>query len=947
MRYAALICACLLVLLSFSWLSSLDPALAQSDTVPMDLDARAFSLSLGEGAAAPDDWTGEVSVRGGRVLGSQGWQVETEPGGRPADRIRPITPATVGFSISGGRRADVRTAQGEFSFVPGEIAWDGSAAFLDGRAVLRRAPLTASVAAGSRDEDFPACSVASDGTVWCVYVAYDRGSPVDMDAVSRGDFESLRPTDNGDRIHLLRFHDGVWRAMGAVTEAGLDVWRPTIALASGRGFIAWSEQRNGQWDLFARPLDPADGSLGETLRVTQTPGADFNVALATDSEGRFWAAWQGRKEGGFDIWLQELGGDGGPQRVSTSAANDWNPSIAAGPDGAVWIAWDTYDKGDYDVYVRRASGGRLDAPIAVAASARFEARASVAIDSRGRPWVAFEDAAENWGKDYGDRWPGRQAVPFYQNRYIVVRTIAGDRVLETKARFESAAAETYRDDPKKPTVMEHRVSMPRLAFDSAGRLWLAFRQHPLRTGLGEIWASYAAFYEADRWSEPIGVPGSTGLIDNRPALVSAGGGLMAVFSTDKRETAVQNAKDADLRAAFFREERPPSPAALREVDPLGHTRPMIPIHPEEAKDISRLREERLRVGDKEYRILRGEFHRHTEISSHRDWDGPMEEVWRYGLDVADMDWIGTGDHDYGRHHDYLWWLTQKQTDLYNSPGSFLAMHTYERSQGYPSGHRNVMFARRGIRALPRLPGREAQFGSYEDGSADIRNLYAYLRAFGGICSSHTSATNMGTDWRDADAEVEPVVEIYQGHRQSYEEPNAPLAASGPAETIQGFRPLGFVWEAFKRGRKLGFQASSDHVSTHISYGMAWVEGATREGVIAAFKRRHSYAANDNILLDVRSGEHLMGDELTVSEPPRLDVRVVGTTPVDRVDIVRQEQGGSPSYVATFEPRMQEVRFSWTDNAAREAATHMYYVRVQQRNGAMAWASPLWVTYREN
>ena len=42
--------------------------------------------------------------------------------------------------------------------------------------------------------------------------------------------------------------------------------------------------------------------------------------------------------------------------------------------------------------------------------------------------------------------------------------------------------------------------------------------------------------------------------------------------------------------------------------------------------------------------------------------------------------------------------------------------------------------------------------------------------------SHTSATGMGTDWRDNDPEVEPVVEIYQGHRQSYEHLGAPAAA---------------------------------------------------------------------------------------------------------------------------------------------------------------------------
>src|SRR5207249_2705834 len=105
-------------------------------------------------------------------------------------------------------------------------------------------------------------------------------------------------------------------------------------------------------------------------------------------------------------------------------------------------------------------------------------------------------------------------------------------------------------------------------------------------------------------------------------------------------------------------------------------------------------------------------------------------------------------------HDYMWWIAQKQIDLYYDPAKFLAMYTYERSVPYPSGHRNVMFAERGIRCLPQMRGQEGQFGTPEMGAPDIKNLYRFLKEFGGICSSHTSATSMGTDWRDHDSEVE-------------------------------------------------------------------------------------------------------------------------------------------------------------------------------------------------
>src|SRR5262249_41940541 len=155
---------------------------------------------------------------------------------------------------------------------------------------------------------------------------------------------------------------------------------------------------------------------------------------------------------------------------------------------------------------------------------------------------------------------------------------------------------------------------------------------------------------------------------------------------------------------------------------------------------------------------------------------------------------------------------------------------------------------------------------------DTKLFYAYLKHFGGMCSSHTSATNMGTDWRDNDPVVEPVVEIYQGHRHNYEHLGAPRSATKDTN-IGGYEPSGFVWNAFGKRYRLGFQASSDHVSTHMSYAVVLTADVSRQGIIDAFKRRHSYGATDNIILDVRSGKQLMGDIFETKQRPALEVIV--------------------------------------------------------------------------
>ena len=69
-----------------------------------------------------------------------------------------------------------------------------------------------------------------------------------------------------------------------------------------------------------------------------------------------------------------------------------------------------------------------------------------------------------------------------------------------------------------------------------------------------------------------------------------------------------------------------------------------------------------------------------------------------------------------------------------------------------------------------------------------------------------------------------------------------------------------------KGYKFWFEASSDHGSTHISYALVYSEGNNREGMFAAMKKRHTYAATDNIIADYRcktgGKEYMMGDAFT-------------------------------------------------------------------------------------
>jgi hypothetical protein len=477
-----------------------------------------------------------------------------------------------------------------------------------------------------------------------------------------------------------------------------------------------------------------------------------------------------------------------------------------------------------------------------------------------------------------------------------------------------------------------------------GRLWLLFRHHPLPGGVRETWAEYATSLDGKAWSKPRMLANSDNILDNRPALAPYGpDGVLAVYSSDWRLRGASNVVAAgrlplktDLYAAILRGGG--AAAAPQLVAATAGSTAVAPVHPHEPQDIQRLREYRVECGGKTYLLARGEFHRHTEYTAHRDGDGSLEDMWRYAQDAADMDWLGNGDHDNGFGHQYPWWITQKTMDIYHNPPWFIAPYTYERSVEWPNGHRNVIFTRRGIRTLPRGDMR----GDEKTGTPDTKVLYAYLKSFDGVCASHTSATGMGTDWRDNDRLLEPVVEIYQGDRNNYECEGAPrgltardIAAAGPAN--EAVHPKGFVWNALAKGYRFGFESSSDHISTHASYAVVLVEKPGREAIREAFRARRCFAATDNIALVVKCADHLMGEEFPLAGQPTLEIRAVGTAPVTKLDIVRNNR-----YVFSTAPNRETVDLKWTDADPAPGPVSYYYVRIEQADGNLAWSSPMWI-----
>jgi hypothetical protein len=462
--------------------------------------------------------------------------------------------------LNSSSEVTVETAQGKFQFKPSEVGYGNPVKLLDGRAMVDRVPASASIVSTKEEQDFPAAASDRDGNVW---VAYQQFTPNPKFTGFRNqlrgekvDFAELKEPAGGDQVMVARYSRGRWEDPVAVSDARIDAFKTAVAIdGSKRVWVFWSENRGGNFDIYARAIE--GGRAGRIARLSSDAGPDITPVATTDSQGRVWVAWQAFRSGRSQIRAahQQTNGFSDEAIVASSASNEWNPAIAAAMGGEVSVAWDSYRNGEYSVYFRSFDrNAKLGAERAAAATARYEAYPSVAYDSSNRLWLAWEESDTGWGKDFGaDETTG---IGLYHGRWIRVRVFQGDRAFDPPdvGAVMPGAVRRKVDDPSRqsdppagsqpnPQFAENRRpnqtpaapprsrnSFPRLAADGGGRVWLAYRTaHPTWwVPIGTVWFENVVSFDGQSWSNPIFINHSSNLLDNRPALASTAAGELIV-----------------------------------------------------------------------------------------------------------------------------------------------------------------------------------------------------------------------------------------------------------------------------------------------------------------------------------------------------------------------------------------------------------------------------------
>ncbi|MBM3737862.1 MAG: hypothetical protein FJW39_18935 [Acidobacteria bacterium] len=941
-----------------AWLASQSSTQTTLVDPPSGADA-VFLVRLGVTDRSETAWNGSVEVTGGELVKLAGYEMRVDDVVHPPARWEARTRNAFMFQrrphdedylkdvqapvllqpslyvyVRGPQSARVKltTQQGEVAFAVSDVPPATEKAFLNGRVLVQRTSLTTLVgrrrgqAARGRltDNDHPSITVARDNATWIAW-------------------QGFRP-DN-DQVFAERIRGGQ-RQLHTVSVKPGDIYRTAIAEdTEGKMWVVWSERDGSNWDLYARAYDGE--TWGSLARLTTEAQPDAQHQMVRAPDGSLHLVWQGWRDNRAGIFHMRYSvGEGWSQAARVSAAgagNCWEPSIAVDSKGLVHVAWDQYGANGYDIWMRTLASGLWHTPVAVASTPLFEAYSSLAVDKQDRVWIAWHESGINWGKDWGYPYDIKaKATGLYNSRNIRVAVREGARQMEPAQQLEAAL----------PPPGNNFWEYPKLAADGEGRIHAFVRKrtpqqwnvYPRTPSHQALWEIYTAHWMGAKWSGPTLVPYSTGRHDMRlAAAVDQSGVLVGAWPTDRRGFRDMVNTLPDIFTGRF--EAADAPAATQLT---AYTPPSVgaaePVHANEAADVKRIREYTYKTGSQTYHIYRGDMHRHTEISWDGYSDGSTEDTYRYAMDAAAMDYLAITEHNFGVEDEYDWWRSQKFCDLFRVGTSFVPLYAYERSAIYPNGHRNIVFSYRGAPVL------DVQHYEWVNNANNLRQgaerLFGYLRKYNGVAMPHTSATDMGTDWRDYDPEVEPVVEIYQSDRNSYECPDCWRAAPKDIKKMQygGYQPAGFVSNAWQKGYRLGVQASSDHLGVHTSYAMILAPANNREALVDAIRKRHTYGATDNIIVDFRlvdgGREYVMGDDARVAGPARFRIHIEGTGPVQDVEIVKDNKA-----VFKQQPRTKVVDLEYRDSAPPGKEASFYYVRVRQVDQQIAWGSPIWVALR--
>jgi len=762
--------------------------------------------------------------------------------------------------------------------------------------VETKLPRTANVTMGRGYNRDPLLVADGAGTVWMAWLSHRKSGDVVMAA---------RCEEDGSKFRL----SASWPV---ATPRGAYLLNPALAADQEGTWLVFAAEVRKNWDIYACRLGPTGPS--EPAPVTTHPAVDCHPS-ATVFRGRLWIAWESNRDGRRQVYFTAADKPS-PRKLSNPEANSYWPDIT-GHEGALWVAWHAYVNGNYELYGSRLSADGSE-PMTRRLTFHPESDRHVRLLSCPHGlWIA-------WQREFVG--PARAPATTRAYRIGVVSNRQALLCRWTSKGLEAAAGWDK-------TIFPKGTEIPTLTADRQGRIWLAARR---ARGQSSGWDTVAQCYAGRQWGKTLLLSSQLGW--DIPAGIAPTRDYILVASQVGKTRAFRLV-ESSLKA---NSDIVVASVPLHEAPPVAA--PKVTMLPK-ANNLSRIEKLREQLGEqtpprtinyqgKQLHLFWGDFHEHTSISQCNRWhDVSPEDSYANERDIVNADFSAQTDHGYN-FCPALWNYMAKVVRVNQDPRRFVTFlaeewtssiekYSKQHPEGY-YGHRNLVFED------PYFP-RWFDAKNQDTPKRIWDTLRGMKASFVQIPHQLADTGNVPVDWNFTDEVAQPVAEIFQA-RQSYEYKGCPRQAR---RTIDGY----FIQDAWAKGIVIGVIASPDHGGGQ-GKAAVYAPELTREAILEALRARRCYGTTAaRIFLDVRVNGRLMGEQIRVARnaPVVVTANVVGANDVEAVELCR-----SNKFVYMKPGEGKVATFEYRDMNPLPGRSY-YYVRVKQKDGELAWSSPVWIT----
>ncbi len=756
--------------------------------------------------------------------------------------------------------------------------------------------------------------------------------------------------ENAEFVSSFHFDGKNWAETDPVTKSSGQYETPVAACATnGKPVVAWTEIEGDNWNINVAIGQTKGFKNPYTLPVKS--GKSINPVLIAPSKNRNWIAWENLHKGKFTIYISKSENSQWSQPIIIDKGKNscFDPSIAEAKNGDLYVAYGLTDGFHQNIEMSIIDGENLKVkefiPIAVGGGlidrVNINSRPALNFDAQDNLWISYENNRNNSRMEDGDNYTGDRccAILSYQNGKIVevnklgkwlfdgkndhkptfIKDLQGNLYLATHCggNFDDPYW-TYRIswlDPEngwqKPvTLLETKVKgmliAPAIAFDENGKFWFS-------TCLEKTFKSEVT--------------------DNEKTATRKRLTELKVFEFSAPELSEK------YRSIDFKETQ------IKEYLPDEKTISTFSGHP-------KMERCKMDIKGETYTLLYGNLHEHSN-SSHcwpAGTDGTLHDDYRFGMFSEGYDFIGITDHASSTTELY-WRKSIRFADFYNESEKFVAIPSIEWTlQSDPNlddiqhgaGHYNIIFA------------------SSEDARKYIRNKYEIYcphtpesnispalwemlekKDINCITIPHHSADKVHLmDWNVNNPKYVPMVEIFQC-RGNNEYPGCPREKN-ISRHVSTHHKHAFIDYALKTKKyKMGFIASGDHNNMGVGVAALWVKEVSREGILEALRSRCTFATTgDKMVVSLKVNGAISGSTCYTDEVPKMEIEVKGQYPLEKIEILRNSK-----VIQEFKTDKETLAFEqvFSDhNYLDEDDILYYYIRVTQKNKALAWSSPIWV-----